>query len=230
MEFSRKKVIKDTMGLKRLQDNIKPKDGQQYVVVTYIISNTVVDGFHGLWFFIGTHSTAESANKQAKEVIEEYGIESTYSLPMCTWRRIDERVKTDRTILVKTEKDEISDNLNTMVKKEQTRLKTEYETHQIMREEITKDNEMMLDTNSVQYFTRKWNLLIYKYQELEELDKIYKENTVIYEKMKNEVKELEEKYPEHTKSWLHILKDKLPKRNEEDSLNKIIKYHKLINK
>ena len=228
MELSREKAVRDTIGLRRLQNNIEPEDGQKYAVVTYVISNKVVDGFHGLWFFIGAYPTCKSANEKVEQVIKDYGIESTYSFPMCAWRRIDERFKPDRTILVGDDKKEIDNNLNSLIKNEQKRLKTEYETRQIMRDEISKDNEMMLDDTSVQYFTRKWNLLIYKYQELEKLDTMIKENTKIYEKMKKEIKELEDKYPEHKKSWLSILEDKLPKRGEKDLLDKIIKYHGLI--
>jgi len=228
MEIPFYEISHSTHGLERLQKDYKPLDNQKYCVVTYVIVNEVVNGLHGMWFFVGTYKTAKKANKVAIDIIKKYNIQSTYAMPVCQWREIDENFKPDKTIFVGDEKKENEKNLGKMIDHEQKRLKKEFEKQAELRQDLEKDNEKMLDPESVQFFTRKWFLLINKYRKIEEFRKIIEEEENKYNEMLNEVRELEKEYPNHKESWIDILKEKLQKRGEHESLENIIKYHKII--
>lgn len=242
------KVIDQTIGLRKIA-KLKAKEGQAWSIVVYVLSNEVVDGFHGLWFFIGTYSKRKEAVSRAEELIKETGISSIYAMSTCQWREIDENFKADRTIFVK---DDIDKKLRKVQKEQQNKLRKKYEDEQLMKEEMEEMIKYEQEEGTIEHYTRQWYLLIKQYDKINYMKEQLKLENENYEKMIKNIQELQNKYPnlESSKSeeeddekgdnedeersdkqksdWIERLKVTLPKRGEEDLLKYIIEKHQLI--
>jgi len=216
-----------TIGLRKIK-NIIPREGQEWSVIAYVISSEVVDGFHGLWFLIGTYSKRKKAIKTAEKLINETGIKSIYAMKTCEWNEINEKTITDRTILVEEDVNNIDSELLKIQKKEHETLKRKYEDDQILKEELRKTIEYEQTEGTIEHYTRQWYLMIKQYETINFIEKKLEENKNTYKKMIDNIKKLDNNNPSYQENWLNKLTEFLPKRGEEDLLELLIEKHKAI--
>lgn len=217
------------IGLRKLQ-KIKPKRDQKWCVISYILSDEVKDGMHGLWNLIGTYNNREDAIDTAKDLVKETGITSIYAMPTCEWREIDERVKVDRTIIVEDEKDNIDKEIIKRQKTEHEILQKKYEDNELLKKELMKTLKLEKNEESVEYYTRLWYLAIKQYEKINHLKEEIKTIEKSYKKMIDDIKNLDIKYPDHQNNWISKLEESLPKRGEQDLLDFLITKHTEIKK
>ena len=228
--ISQNELINHTIGLRKIAMKCKPKPGQEWAIIAYVISEEVVDGFHGLWFLVGTYSSREETVKEAKELIRETGIQSIHAIKTCTWGKIDETTKYDRTIFVKDERDDVDKKLRKIQKDEQNKLRRKYEDNKIIKEEMEETIKLEQEEDSIEHYTRKWFLAVKQYEKLEYLhDEVIKAQD-IYQKMIYNIKELNNKYEKHKDNWIPNLAKNLRKKGEENLLDIIIDRYNIINK
>ena len=197
-------------------EKIRAEPGQGFCVVAYFLSNEIgPDGCHGLWYFIGTFSSADQAKDKAIELIEKTGIRSIYAMQTCSWQEINDKFAPDRIKLVPTDK---RGKLRQQHEKEYQELSEQYEREKEIREELEEELTRESDSDSLEYYIQQWYRTIKNTALVEKLEADLKEIKNQLEESKDNLHEAYQKNPDHEKNWIPQLEDRLPKRGEEQLL------------
>ena len=200
-------------GFKNIE-KISAQPGQDFCVVAYFLSEKIgSDGCHGLWYFLGTYSSAKKAKDKAIKLIEKTGIQTIYATKTCSWQEINDRHQSDRTKMVPIDKE---GKLRQQHEKEQREIARKFEQEKQLRYEIQADILKEADPTSIEYYEQQWfrivksNAAIVKLQnEIDSFKKTYLES----------VENINEAYranPSHEKNWIPHLEEKLTRRGESD--------------
>jgi len=202
-------------------EKIHPLPGQEFCVVAYFLSNEIgPDGCHGMWYFIGTFSSAKKANKRAVNIIEKSGIKTVYATKTCTWQEINDKFTPDRIKMVPTDK---RGKLRQQHEKEYQGLVENFERDREIREEIEEELTREFDEDSLEYYIQQWFQIIKNTALVEKLESDLKQAKKHQVKCIQNLKAAHAKNPEHENNWIPRLEDRLPKRGEDDLLNALKK-------
>ena len=223
--LSREKAINV---FKFLQDNIFPRPGQEFCVITYFLTDEISpEGSRGMWFLIGTYPNDKMAIKKAKSVIQKTGLKSTYAMKTCSWEDINDKFQPNRIFNVPY-------NLNAKLKKqhqkEYEKLFNQVKKDREINQEISNEKKLELDPETVEYYTHQWYLIIRLESHIEELQKNLKDTKEKLMVRKTNLLLAYEKHPDYEIKWIKQLENRLPKRDEEKLLKFLKEQHEILKK
>ncbi len=188
--------------------------GQQFAVFTYVLSTDIgSNGLRGLLYVHSVYSNYSDAKKIAKKLTKEMDPITFQARVMCDWHPITDKFDPKEVKYINDK--QLDDDMKGIHKKHDRQLKDEYERQKRLGEEIERDQDLEDDPTTIEYYTRKWYLLIKKQEKIDELQKMLDDLKSKKDDDFKEINELKTKYPEYETKWLDVLHDKLIRRNEQ---------------
>lgn len=201
----------------------RPIVGQEFCVIAYFLSDQITSsGSRGMWFLVGTYPRPDIAEEAAISLIEESGIKSIYTMKTCDWQDINNKFEPNRIKSVPLGKDK---RLQEQHLKEYEKTVQDFKKEQEIADEIEKEQELEIKNDSVEYYTRQWFLAIKNKSLVEDLTSKLKEATNNMNLRINNIRDSYKNHPEYEDQWLEILREKLPRRGEENILKALEKGH-----
>lgn len=197
-------------------EKIRALPGQGFCVVAYFLCDVIAtNGCRGMWYFIGTFSSADQAKESATSMIEKTGIRTIYAMDTCSWQEINDKFAPNRIKMVPVDK---RGKLRQQHEKEYQELADQYEREKEIREEVEEELTQESDPDSLEYYIQQWFRTIKSAALIEKLEADLREARKQQVESATNLREAYGKNPSHEDNWIPQLEERLPKRGEEQLL------------
>ncbi len=197
-------------------EKIRAQPGQGFCVVAYFLCDVIApNGCHGMWYFIGTFTSADQATESATNLIEKTGIRTIYAMETCSWQEINDKFSPNRIKMVPVDK---RGKLRQQHEKEYQELADQYERETEIRKEIEEELTQESDPDSLEYYIQQWFRTIKSTALIEKLESDLREARKQRDESVTNLREAYGKNPSHEDNWIPQLDERLPQRGEEQLL------------